>query len=372
MPTRAHHVAFVVTNYPPRSGGVEVHVQSVAHGLLALGMSATVVCLGDDPGVRDDDGVTVHTLRRRLDVSGVLAAPHPGDWRRVTREVLPEASWLSVHTRFFPMTWFGVGAGRRLGLPVLLTEHGSGFVHTGSAAVDAAARLVDHTAGRWALRRATTVVSVSDEVSGFVARLSGRSASVVGNGVHLDRWRARPGEAIDPVPRLVFVGRLVEEKGWREFLDVAAELARTRPGLRAVVAGDGPQRGAVEAAVADRGLRGVVDILGRVSQPELAPLLRGAVLVNPTRASEGFQLTLPEALAAGGRVVTYAVAGVGPMVQTGLPVRVVAGADPVALAAAAAAELDHPRPAASTEALAPWDWSQVTARYAQVLKDGPR
>ena len=55
----------------------------------------------------------------------------------------------------------------------------------------------------------------------------------------------------------------------------------------------------------------------------LAPLLRGAVLVNPTRASEGFQLTLPEALAAGGRVVTYAVAGVGPMVQTGLPVRVV-------------------------------------------------
>ncbi|MFZ2517033.1 MAG: glycosyltransferase, partial [Candidatus Lutibacillus vidarii] len=148
MPTRAHHVAFVVTNYPPRSGGVEVHVQSVAHGLIALGMSATVVCLGDDPGVRDDDGVTVHTLRRRLDVSGVLAAPHPGDWRRVTREVLPEASWLSVHTRFFPMTWFGVGAGRRLGLPVLLTEHGSGFVHTGSAAVDAAARLVDHTAGR--------------------------------------------------------------------------------------------------------------------------------------------------------------------------------------------------------------------------------
>ena len=58
MPTRAHHVAFVVTNYPPRSGGVEVHVQSVAHGLIALGMSATVVCLGDDPGVRDDDGVT--------------------------------------------------------------------------------------------------------------------------------------------------------------------------------------------------------------------------------------------------------------------------------------------------------------------------
>jgi glycosyltransferase involved in cell wall biosynthesis len=193
---------------------------------------------------------------------------------------------------------------------------------------------------------------------------------VVGNGVDIASWRDdAPSSA---AARLVFVGRLVDEKGWDTFLDVAQKAAREVPGVHAAIAGDGPRRPAVEAAVAARGLSGTVSVLGRLAPADVRVLLHGAILVNPTRAAEGFQLTLPEALAAGARIVSYAAPGVVPMRDAGLPVRVVPRGDGTALARAAVDELLAPTPVASVASLLPWDWSRVAARYAAAVEDTDR
>ena len=59
------HIAFVVTNYPPRVGGVEKHVGALATRLAARGHRVSVFTLSDEPGTAREDGVLVRRLPRR-------------------------------------------------------------------------------------------------------------------------------------------------------------------------------------------------------------------------------------------------------------------------------------------------------------------
>lgn len=367
------HVAVIATNYPPHQGGVEQHLAALGPRLVARGVACTVVCLGDEAGVRDDRGVTVRTLRRRLDLGGVLAVPDPAAWRRTTRDLAGAGvTHIATHTRFFPMSLLGIRLAQRLGRPGVHTEHGAGHVHTGRAAVDRAAALVDSTMGRQVLVRATAVLAVSERTAAFVQELAGRTAEVIGNATDLSVWRP----AVQPAParRLVFAGRLAREKGWPEFLRVVAavhagDVARgVRDPLDAVVAGAGDDLEAVRRAVAGLGLDDVVRVVGHLDGPVLAAELAGAVYVNPSRAAEGFQLTQLEAAAAGARVVTYDVGVAGELAAVGAPVIVVPVGDVDALTEGVRDALTRPRPPAPREALSRWDADAFTDRYLAVLQ----
>jgi glycosyltransferase involved in cell wall biosynthesis len=99
-----------------------------------------------------------------------------------------------------------------------------------------------------------------------------------------------------PVPSrrgALVVSRLAPEKG----VDVAIE-ACARAGLPLTIAGDGPQRGALEVLAGAHG--GEVTFLGRVGAAELAGLrARAAAAVVPSRSAETFGLAAAEAMAAG-------------------------------------------------------------------------
>ena len=50
--------------YPPVLGGVELQVQALARGLARRGHEVSVATVTvDAPGVRQDEGVTVHRIR---------------------------------------------------------------------------------------------------------------------------------------------------------------------------------------------------------------------------------------------------------------------------------------------------------------------
>jgi glycosyltransferase involved in cell wall biosynthesis len=110
-----------------------------------------------------------------------------------------------------------------------------------------------------------------------------------------------------PGPVVVFAGRHIPEKQVPAIVPAVA-LARQRlPGLRAIIFGDGPDRGAVERAVADHGLTEVVAVPGFVAAEEVETALRSALcLINPSRR-EGYGLVVIEAAANG--VPSVVVAG---------------------------------------------------------------
>jgi glycosyltransferase involved in cell wall biosynthesis len=100
------------------------------------------------------------------------------------------------------------------------------------------------------------------------------------------------------------VSRLAPEKG----VDVAIDACRTA-GVRLVIAGDGPERGALQARTRERGGAtgasthagaDAVTFTGRVDEQELARLRAGASLaIVPSRSAETFGLSAAEAMAAG-------------------------------------------------------------------------
>jgi len=87
------------------------------------------------------------------------------------------------------------------------------------------------------------------------------------------------------------VSRLAPEKG----VDVAIRACRAA-GIALVVAGEGPDRRALEAIARD----GDVRFAGRVDDAELARLRAGAsIALAPSRAAETFGMAIAEAMAAG-------------------------------------------------------------------------
>ncbi len=118
---------------------------------------------------------------------------------------------------------------------------------------------------------------------------------VIHNGADLG-----PFLAVEPTPGPVFggVGRLVpEHKGFDLLIRAFARLARERDDVRLRIAGDGPERPALEELARQEGVADRVELVGFVD--DVAGFLAGvSVFANPSRW-EAFGNTLVEGMAAG-------------------------------------------------------------------------
>jgi glycosyltransferase involved in cell wall biosynthesis len=129
---------------------------------------------------------------------------------------------------------------------------------------------------------------------------------------------------------LAFAGRLGPQKS----LDVALEALVLVPGVTLAVAGDGPDRGALERRVRALGLDGRVRFLGSLSREGVLRLFRAADASILSSSWENFPHTVVEALAVGTPVVSTAVGGVPEVVRDGENGLLVPAGDATALAEA--------------------------------------
>ena len=132
--------------------------------------------------------------------------------------------------------------------------------------------------------------------------------------------------------RLVYVGRLVREKGLFEAVEALAGLRRAGRDFIFSIAGTGPDEGELRAACAQAGLADRLRFLGRVDGAAKCRLLLASdVLVFPSHR-EGLPYALLEAMAAGCVPVTTAVAAIPDVMRDGEHGRFVPVRDAVALA----------------------------------------
>jgi colanic acid/amylovoran biosynthesis glycosyltransferase len=156
---------------------------------------------------------------------------------------------------------------------------------------------------------------------------------VVRCGVGADLLHAAP-TPVPAAPRLVCVARLSEQKGHLLLIEAAAKLAREGVELELLLAGDGPMRPEIEAAIARNGLRERIRLAGLMSAEEVREAIIGSrALVLPSFA-EGLPVVVMEALALGRPVVTTAIAGIPELVQSGVTGWLVPAGSVDALAAA--------------------------------------
>ena len=104
---------------------------------------------------------------------------------------------------------------------------------------------------RYVMRRMTRVIAVSEAARDAMARYARFDSTIIGNGVDCDAFAAgRPIERFaDGMTNILSVARLEPRNGIDLIIDAFALLARDRPELRLLLAGDGPSRPEYEAQV---------------------------------------------------------------------------------------------------------------------------
>ena len=176
----------------------------------------------------------------------------------------------------------------------------------------------------------TAVVCVSEATrgQGVAARACDDARTVViHNAVEVDSFGPR-AESTGP-PRILSIGRLAYPK---DFVTLLAALARLDADYRLSLVGDGPDAAEVAAALEAQGLSDRVELLG--ARENVSELLARADLFVLSSRSEGFPVSILEAMAAGLPVVATDVGGVAEAVLDGETGILVPPADPEALAAA--------------------------------------
>lgn len=214
----------------------------------------------------------------------------------------------------YPDAYGALLAARRAGVPLVAGARGSDI-----RVRDAISRRLT----RRVVRGADALLTVSDDLGRLAVRDYGANAErvhVVPNGCDAsifhprDRAAARAALGVPADARLVvYVGRLVPEKGLRELLEAARQLAPTMPDLRIALVGEGPMRAELTALAAQSGCE--VVFAGAQPPDEVARWMAASDLVTLPSYSEGHPNVLVEALACGRGVVATPVGGIPEVVD---------------------------------------------------------
>ena len=253
----------------------------------------------------------------------------------------------------YPDAYGAMRAARRAGLPLVAGARGSDL-RVRDALSKRLTRPVLHAAQR--------ILVVSEDLGRVAVRDYGADPArirAIPNGCDATifhpqpRSDARAALGIDADAELVvYVGRLVPEKGLRELLDAAAALAPQRPKLQLALIGEGPMRAELDSRLAaEPALR--AHLPGAQGPHEVARWMAAADLVTLPSYSEGHPNVLVEALACGRPVVATPVGGIPEVVDADCGLLVPAR-DSAALAAGLRDALDRP-----------WDETLLSRRFSR-------
>jgi glycosyltransferase involved in cell wall biosynthesis len=158
-------------------------------------------------------------------------------------------------------------------------------------------------------------------------------ASVILNGLQVPETRpTRP--SFDP-PELLCLGRLVFDKGFHVAVEAFSTVRKRFPEARLTIAGDGPERSALETQARALGLEPAVRFTGLLSPEGVPAAMNEASLVLMPSREESFGLVALEAGLMGRPVVASDVGGLPEVVRHGVTGWTVPRDDAEALAEAA-------------------------------------
>ena len=269
----------------------------------------------------------------------------------------------------YPDGYAAARIGERLRVPVVLTAIGSDLN-----------RIPDRLTRRFtvaALRRAAFTTTVSLDLLGTARRLGADQArsSAILNGCDTgvfhpqDRAAAREALGVNANEEVVlYVGRLDVRKGLIELVEAAAQLRASRPAMRVDLLGDGPDRPAIEAAIARSGLDAIVRIRPAVRTHGVAQWMAASNLVTLPSYKEGCPNVVIEALASGRPVVATDVGGI-PELMGEASGELVPSHDATALAGALGRVLDRAWDADRLASHHNRSWADVCDDLEAVLKE---
>jgi glycosyltransferase involved in cell wall biosynthesis len=173
-----------------------------------------------------------------------------------------------------------------------------------------------------------------------VTGLEGRS-SVIYNSLPMPS--IEPAPLLDGPPVVLAIGRVVRDKGFDLAIDAMPRVIERFRDARLIIAGDGPERPALEDQAQRLGIASQVQFAGWVEPEQIAHLINQCSLVlMPSRWEEAFGLVALQAMQMARPVVVSKVGGLPEVITDGVTGLAVPKENPAALAEAAIALLSDP------------------------------
>jgi glycogen(starch) synthase len=263
-------------HFYPRIGGTETAAMTLAMGLAERGYDITVVTATAAAG--NDHATFPFSVIRRPGALELLR--------------LFQATDLVWHNH----------VSLRLLWPILLARRPLVFVHHCPLAIEAPETDTGMGVRFAGLKRAACMLGHNAFVSEAFRNAAELPGPVIYNTYDEVNFHIWPDVVRDR--DVVFLGRLVRQKGADLLIEALALLAGRGMRLRATIIGSGPQDEALKAQVSTHGLGNLVEFTGTLRGEALSrTLARHRVMAMPSRWLEGLGISAIEALACGCVVV---------------------------------------------------------------------
>jgi glycogen(starch) synthase len=335
----SNRVLLLSWEYPPViEGGLARHVRKLAEALVRQGVSVDVLTRGvgdgpppGQPGVDELAGVMIHRVPepswpRDLDRFVAWVEQMNGDMLTVGEALAEENDYDLIHGHDWLVAQAAATLAERVGVPYVTTIHATEHGRHQGWVQDYPQSHI-HSVERWMAQRADAVIVCSYYMRGHVADIfdiEERRITVIPNGI--DPSELQPAGDLEALRRkfaepheklVLFIGRLVYEKGFQLALDALPGVVEQVENVRYLVAGSGTHEAELKAQAERLGLSEHGVFLGWIGDDVLHSLYRIADLCVVPSIYEPFGLVALEAMASGCPCIVADTGGLREVVPLG-------------------------------------------------------
>ena len=236
------------------------------------------------------------------------------EYARRAQEMARGLDFDIIHAHDWMAFLAGIYIKNECGKPLVLHVHSLDYDRAGPAL-----RSWVFNVERYCMSKADIVIAVSEYTAGIVHSrygLSSRHVATVYNGIEPSDCVRKPSG--DNRKTVLFVGRIVGQKGPLYFLDIAASVIRKYSDVRFVMVGTGVELETIYSSPVFQELRDHFELTGFIDRQQLNELYATSDVYCMPSTSEPFGLTALEAAQYGLPVVLSNKAGVGEVLDGAL------------------------------------------------------
>ena len=327
-------ILMLTWEYPPRIvGGIARVVHDLSKRLIKDGHEVTVVTYRDNadvPEYENDKGVNVYRVDNYM--------IHPNnfiDWimqlnfnmlSKATEIINKEGGFDVIHAHDWLVTYAAKSLKNAYDIPIVATIHAT-EAGRNSGIHDETQRYINDT--EWLLTyEATEVIVNSNYMKNEIQRLFGLpfdKINVIPNGINLSNFTGierdydfRRQYAMDNEKIILYVGRLVYEKGVQHLIAAMPKILSNYHDAKLIIAGRGGMMDELRAEASNLGLNDKIYFTGYLNSKQVQKMYKCADVAVFPSTYEPFGIVALEAMLAGVPTVVSDVGGLDEIVTHGV------------------------------------------------------
>ena len=327
-------ILMLTWEYPPRIvGGIARVVHDLSKRLIKDGHEVTVVTYRDSadvPEYENDKGVNVYRVDNYM--------IHPNnfiDWimqlnfnmlSKATEIINKEGGFDVIHAHDWLVTYAAKSLKNAYDIPIVATIHAT-EAGRNSGIHDETQRYINDT--EWLLTyEATEVIVNSNYMKNEIQRLFGLpfdKINVIPNGINLSNFTGierdydfRRQYAMDNEKIILYVGRLVYEKGVHHLIAAMPKILSNYHDAKLIIAGRGGMMDELRAEASNLGLNDKIYFTGYLNSKQVQKMYKCADVAVFPSTYEPFGIVALEAMLAGVPTVVSDVGGLDEIVTNGV------------------------------------------------------